>query len=143
MNDRKAWMATLARANAAELQALIANIGELPPFRYTRQAEIGLCQIRGRIGGHGRAFNLGEMTVTRCAVVLDERIEGIAYVQGRDRQHAELAALADACLLDGLLSSTHLQHIHDRLQKQRRNRQSRSDDTRVEFFTLVRGENPQ
>jgi len=55
--------------------------------------------VRGRAGGDGAAFNLGEMTVTRCAVRLGD-VVGHAYVAGRDKRQAELAALLDAALQD-------------------------------------------
>ena len=54
----------------------------------------------GRTGGTGTRFNVGEMTVTRCAVQLEGGAVGVAYVRGRDRRHAELAALLDALLQD-------------------------------------------
>ena len=56
--------------------------------------------VRGRAGGDGAPFNLGEMTVTRCAVRLPDGRVGHAYVAGRDARQAELAALVDALMLD-------------------------------------------
>lgn len=56
--------------------------------------------VRGRIGGGGTPFNLGEMTVTRCTVRTERGLVGHAYVTGRDARQAELAALADALLQD-------------------------------------------
>ena len=97
-----------------------------------------------RSGGTGARFNLGEMTVTRCAVSLDNGVVGIAYVQGRSLRHAEQAAVADALL--------QLPDWHDTVQAQliqplareraeRVERQARvAAQTKVEFFTMVRGE---
>ena len=53
---------------------------------------------RGRPGGDGAPFNLGEMTVTRCTVRLEDGTVGHAYVAGRDMRQAELAAVLDAVL---------------------------------------------
>src|SRR5690606_12425636 len=65
---------------------------------FIRPAEIGMVMVRGRAGGNGAAFNLGEMTVTRCVVQLPDGRHGHGYVAGRSKSHAELAALADAHL---------------------------------------------
>ncbi|MGF1536077.1 MAG: phosphonate C-P lyase system protein PhnG, partial [Elainellaceae cyanobacterium] len=112
-----------------------------------RSPEVGLAMVRGRAGGDGEPFNLGEITLTRCVVQMDhdgETITGFGYVAGRSTRHAELAAQCDALL----------QHPHwrDRIQEQviaplqkaygdRREEETRqADATRVEFFTLLRGE---
>jgi alpha-D-ribose 1-methylphosphonate 5-triphosphate synthase subunit PhnG len=62
--------------------------------------------VRGRVNGSGDPFNLGEMTVTRCALQLDagqvgQRYVGLGYVAGRHKRHAALAALFDALLQQG------------------------------------------
>ena len=49
-----------------------------------RAPEIGAVMVRGRVGGAGDAFNLGEMTVTRCSLRLACGAVGHGYVQGRD-----------------------------------------------------------
>lgn len=95
---RQRWMAVLARASAAELRACLARAPELPEFVRLRGPEAGLVMLRGRAGGQGQRFNMGEMTVTRCSVrAADGRI-GHAYIVGRDAERAELAARLDAAL---------------------------------------------
>ena len=42
----------------------------VPRYEELRTAETGLVMLRGRIGGDGAPFNLGEATVTRAAVRL-------------------------------------------------------------------------
>src|SRR3954451_9751083 len=102
---RRHWMSVLARAPADAIEAGLARDGGLPSWTVIRGPEIGLAMVRGRAGGSGSPFNLGEMTVTRCTVRLesgiagDDRI-GHAYVAGRDERRAELAAVADALLQD-------------------------------------------
>ena len=54
--------------------------------------------VRGRAGGTGARFNLGEMTVTRCSVQLDDGTLGHAWIGGRDERHAEVAAVLEALL---------------------------------------------
>ena len=97
---RRRWMAVLARASAAELEDRLAGLPPPPRHLRLRGPETGLVMVRGRAGGDGAPFNLGEMTVTRCAVRLPDGRVGHAYVAGRDARQAELAALVDALMLD-------------------------------------------
>src|SRR3954452_8359469 len=98
---RRRWMGVLARAGAAEIAALLAaGPAPLPLHRRLRGPEIGLVMARGRQGGDGAPFNLGEMTVTRCSVRLEDGTVGHSYVAGRDAGQAELAAVLDAALQD-------------------------------------------
>lgn len=90
----------LARAGATELAAALRNAPALLPHTRLRGPETGLVMVRGRQGGDGAAFNLGEVPVTRCTVRLADGTVGHAYVAGRDAAHAELAAVVDAALLD-------------------------------------------
>ena len=94
---RRRWMAVLARADIDELGD---RLGALPPYRVLRGPEAGLVMVRGRTGGGGAPFNLGEMTTTRCTVRTDTGFVGHAYVAGRNERLAQLAALADALLQD-------------------------------------------
>jgi alpha-D-ribose 1-methylphosphonate 5-triphosphate synthase subunit PhnG len=97
---RRHWMAVLARADAVAISERIATSGGMPEYRTLRGPDAGLVMVRGRAGGGGAAFNLGEMTVTRCSVRTDAGFVGHAYVAGRDDRKAEMAALADALLQD-------------------------------------------
>ena len=94
--SRKFWMGTLARTNAKQLRQALANLDLAPEYDYLRSPEIGMTMVRGRAGGKGQQFNLGEMTVTRCSVKIQEGFVGHGYVAGRDKIHAELAAVFDA-----------------------------------------------
>ena len=93
-------MAVLARAAAAEIEACLASAEPLPGHRRLRGPETGLAMVRGRTGGTGAAFNLGEMTLTRCTVRNEVGHVGHAVVAGRDGRQAELAAALDAVLQD-------------------------------------------
>src|SRR5689334_15811232 len=98
--ERRHWMAVLARADSVAIASLIGTSGGIPEYRRLRGPEAGLVMVRGRAGGGGAAFNLGEMTVTRCTVRTETGFVGHAYVAGRDERQAEMAALADALLQD-------------------------------------------
>jgi alpha-D-ribose 1-methylphosphonate 5-triphosphate synthase subunit PhnG len=92
------------------------------------------------MGGEGQRFNLGEMTVTRCVVQLDDETTGIAYVAGRDRHHAELAAVVDALLQNGRLPLEAITPLRAAIEAEREARATDVAATKVDFFTLVRGE---
>ncbi len=94
--DRASAMGLMARALAGQLEALYPD---LPHHILLRGPEIGTVMVRGRQGGTGAPFNLGEITVTRCTGRLDCGTVGHAHVQGRNRSHARRAAVLDApCL---------------------------------------------
>src|ERR1700761_9690399 len=97
---RRRWMAVLARANAPELSERLGACCDLPKYRMLRGPEAGLIMVRGRAGGGGATFNLGEMTVTRSTVRTETGFVGHAYVTGRDDQRAVFAALGDALMQD-------------------------------------------
>jgi alpha-D-ribose 1-methylphosphonate 5-triphosphate synthase subunit PhnG len=97
---RRRWMSVLARAAADELETSLAATGGAPLYQRLRGPESGLVMVRGRAGGGGAAFNLGEMTVTRCTVRTETGQVGHAYIAGRDTRQAELAAVLDALLQD-------------------------------------------
>ena len=97
--ERQIWMGLLARAPADRVNALWQDLDLAPAFTWLRRPETGSVMVRGRAGGTGAAFNIGEMTVTRCALQIEgSGVIGHGYVQGRSKRHAEIAALADAFL---------------------------------------------
>jgi alpha-D-ribose 1-methylphosphonate 5-triphosphate synthase subunit PhnG len=105
--------------------------------------------VQGRAGGTGERFNLGEVTVTRCALRVDvdgadggEPTVGVAYVLGRSHRQVQLAALADALLQDparqAALDTSLLDPIRRHLAQVQSERQARTASTRVDFFTVAR-----
>ena len=141
---RRRWMSVLALATTAELEAAWAALPLRPEHRWLRAPEIGLAMVRARAGGSGVRFNLGEVTVTRCSVALTDGTVAHAYVGGRRRRHAELAALFAALLQDPARRAELEERVVEPLAAAQRRRRravaARSAPTRVEFFTMVRGE---
>jgi len=138
--ERREWMGILSRAPLEMLERWHAG-ASLPAHRWLRRPETGLVMVRGRAGGTGEQFNLGEMTVTRCAVRLESGESGVAYVQGRSHRKAELAAFADALLQSGSRKSVLknlLSPVRVLLEEERATMQRKAQATRVEFFTLAR-----
>ena len=139
--DRPAWMAILSRASAGEIALLLRDVPPLPPHRIIRGPEIGLTMMRGRAGGDGAAFNLGEATLTRCSVSLEDGTLGHCWRLGRDRRAAELAALLDACLQGDALREVLLTRVIEALRAQQAEAACltarRAAATEVRFATLA------
>ncbi|WP_458095954.1 phosphonate C-P lyase system protein PhnG [Roseomonas sp. WA12] len=137
---RRRWMGILARAGAARIEARLAAAPSLPTHARLRGPEIGLVMVRGRAGGDGGPFNLGEMTVTRCAVRLEDGTVGHAYHAGRDKRAAELAAALDAALQDPVRRPALLEAVVDPLaaeQEAARAAEARkAAATRVRFLAM-------
>jgi alpha-D-ribose 1-methylphosphonate 5-triphosphate synthase subunit PhnG len=145
---RQRWLSVLAKASADAIESACRPLGALPAIQWLRRPETGLVMVRGRAGGSGEKFNLGEVPVTRCALRLDGEsgnaigVMGVAWVQGRDARHAELAARLDALLQ----IPAHHDQIHRHvieplaaLQAARRDLIARkAAATKVEFYTLAR-----
>ena len=137
-------MAVVARSTSRDLSAGLERMDPIPPAEDLRQPEIGLVMLRGRTGGTGAPFNLGEATVTRAVVRLDNGIIGFSYILGRDPAKARLAAIVDALWQDearqALVEAHVLVPIRNRLLAEDAVRASQTAATKVDFFTLVRGE---
>lgn len=143
--ERRDWMGLCARARPERLAALVDALGDAPAYDWLRAPEAGSVMVRGRAGGHGAAFNLGEVTATRCALRTADGAEGHAIVQGRDRDHATRAALVDA-LMQGARAERVRRLVLDPLAREEAARREttarKAEATRVDFETLVRGEDP-
>ena len=139
---RRRAMAVLADTPTDEIEAQLSGV-TVPPLDELRLPENGLVMLRGRIGGDGAPFNLGEATVTRAAVRLASGETGFAYVLGRDPKKAKLIAVCDA-----LIQSKDSKKVVDAvvapleaaMLRRRQQVDTETAATRVNFFTLVRGE---
>jgi alpha-D-ribose 1-methylphosphonate 5-triphosphate synthase subunit PhnG len=141
---RQQWMAILAKARPEDLEEAWRSLKQKAKYRFLRPPETGLVTVRARAGGSGRQFNLGEMTVTRCTVQIEVGTTGTAYVRGRSNRHAELAALFDALLQDPSrypsLMDDVIRPIENALRERKAMIGKKAASTRVEFFTMVRGD---
>lgn len=137
-------MAALAQASPAELKRLWEESGFSADAHLLRGPETGLVTLRGRIGGGGAPFNVGEATVTRATVRLADGAVGHSYALGRDKEKARLAAIADALWQD----PARRPEVEAKLIEPLRAAQAAADEkrraetaaTKVDFFTMVRGE---
>ncbi len=140
---RKAVMAVLAHSEPAEISVRLETI-ELPDHENLREPENGLVMVRGRIGGDGAPFNLGEATVSRAAVRLSTGEIGFGYTLGRDGAKARMIALCDALVQSDqfadLVETKVIAPLRAAISAKRDRKSAEAAATRVDFYTLVRGE---
>ncbi|WP_411034897.1 phosphonate C-P lyase system protein PhnG [Shinella sp. BYT-45] len=141
--ERQRAMGLLAKASRAELQAAFDALADKPAVQPVRGPETGLVMVRGRIGGGGAPFNLGEATVSRASVRLEDGTVGHGQALGTDGAKARLAAIFDALFqqparkgeVEALLGA-----IATRVAAEDAAKARQTAATRVDFFTMVRGE---
>lgn len=137
---RRRWMSILARAGADAIASRLLAYPDLPAFARLRGPESGLVMARGRTGGAGAPFNLGEVTVTRCTVRTEAGLVGHAYIAGRDANHAELAARVDALMQDPSRTAVLEQLVIAPLEAAEADRRAaiaaKAEATKVRFFAM-------
>lgn len=144
IRTRKRVTDLLAKAETDELTAVWETLGDKPTAQAVRGPETGLVMVRGRIGGGGAMFNLGEVTVTRATIRLASGTVGHAQALGTDRDRARLAAIFDALWQEPatqhFVEQMILTPIAERVAAADRQKAEETAATRVDFFTMVRGE---
>lgn len=138
---RQYWLNTLACSKPEDIESLFEKSGiKIPSFQYIRKPETGLYMVRGRMDGDGEKFNLGEVSVSRCAIKLENKFMGVSYVRGTNKRHCEFSAIMDAMLQDEKRFSLIWEKIILPASKIIKNTQKqeaeKTDKTRVEFFTM-------
>lgn len=142
--ERADWLRVLARSGADELERIAAPVLADYRFEMLRAPEIGLTMVRARIGNRSDRFNLGEATLTRCALRLrtgDGRVTvGVGHVLGRDEAQAQRIAQLDALLQRDELRPLLMRQLIEPLRRARmerdRDERVRTEATRVRFFAL-------
>ncbi|NOJ49923.1 phosphonate C-P lyase system protein PhnG [Bradyrhizobium archetypum] len=139
---RKAAMTVLAHSDAAGIAECLGAIA-VPAHEHLREPENGLVMVRGRIGGDGAPFNLGEATVSRAAVRLATGEVGFGYTLGRDLEKARMIALCDAMVqsheLADAVEANVLAPLRSSMLASRERQAAQAAATRVDFYTMVRG----
>jgi alpha-D-ribose 1-methylphosphonate 5-triphosphate synthase subunit PhnG len=143
-SERADWLRVLARSRADKLERLAAPVLADYRFETLRAPEVGLTMVRARIGNRGDRFNLGEATLTRCAVRLradDGHVTvGVGHVLGRDEAQAQRIAQLDALLQHDALRPLLMRDLIEPLRRARQARdadeRARTEASRVRFFTL-------
>ena len=126
------------------MKAAFASLTDSPAFETIRPPETGLVMARGRIGGGGAPFNLGEVTVSRAVVRLASGEVGFGHVLGRDKDRALMVARLDALWQNEryrpLVEAAAINPVRQRHAAEDEVLRRKTAATRVNFFTLVRGE---
>lgn len=142
--DRQKAMAILAAASEEALSEAVASFESHARHAMVRAPEVGLVMARGRMGGSGSPFNLGEVTVTRCVVRLESGEIGSSYSLGRDKKKAHHAAILDALWQNNALrtriETEVLAPLAASQEAKRATTRTETAATKVDFFTMVRGE---
>ena len=141
---RRRAVSIFAQADAAFLAAAWQRLGEGRTAVPLRGPDSGLVMVRGRTGGGGAPFNLGEASVTRATVRLDGGAVGHAMVLGRDEKRARHAAAFDALwqveAMRDRVEREVVAVVEAALAEDDRKRRSETEATKVDFFTMMRGE---
>ncbi|WP_253383900.1 phosphonate C-P lyase system protein PhnG [Notoacmeibacter sp. MSK16QG-6] len=141
---RRDRFAVLARCELDDLEQQFRTLGLNPEVTFLRPIETGLVMLRGRAGGTGAAFNLGEATVTRASVRLGDGRIGHSVALGRDRKRATLAAVVDALAAEAddeqRIETAIIAPLRQKLAEEDRREAELVAATKVDFFTMVRGE---
>lgn len=142
--DRQQWMSILAKSSSRELEDAWQGVPERPEYRHLHKPETGSIMVRARAGGSDVRFNFGEVTATRCTIQIEKGHVGSACILGLDHRHAELAAIFDALLQDPLhhpeISNRVVSSLKLSYDKRKEEVLKKSAATKVDFFTMVRGE---
>ena len=141
--ERRRTMEALAKADLSVLDDAWNRLAPKPAYTVVRGPETGLMMIRGRIGGGGAPFNLGEATVSRATIRLESGEIGFGQMLGLAPRKAELAALFDALAQRAEHASVVAElvvSIETKVAEQDAELLRRTAATRVDFFTMVRGE---
>ncbi|MGQ4275416.1 phosphonate C-P lyase system protein PhnG [Terrihabitans sp. B22-R8] len=141
-DSRQTAMALYAQATRAELEEAVTALGAGADVEEIRPPEFGLVMVRGRIGGTGAPFNVGEVSVTRAAVRLPSGEIGVSYLMGRDRARARAAAVLDALWQTPRRAELEAAFapIRSRVDAEKARRRRQVAATKVDFFTMARGE---
>lgn len=140
---RQHWLGLMAKAPMGRVATLLNEAVTRPAFTWLRAPEVGSTMVRARAGATGSPFNLGELTLTRCALTLATGEVGHAYIQGRNKADAEAVAVVDALMQTKAATTLQAQvlDILDAEQAAKRDgRAAKAAATKVDFFTMVRGE---
>ncbi len=144
-STRQHWMAVLAHSQPAALAERMSALSLTPAYEPIRAPETGLVQIQARMGGTGARYFAGDATLTRAVVRLASGTLGYSYLLGRNKAHAELCAVVDALLQEAPHFQTLMETLIAPLEADRAARlaarQAEVNTSRVDFFTLVRGDN--
>ncbi len=139
---RRLALNALAAAESTALAQRWTDWADKPAFRALRGPETGLVMVRGRAGGGGAPFNLGETSVSRASVRLASGEVGHGYCLGRDLEKARLVAVFDALFQrePERVEAEVLAPLRAVVSHADQQKREEAAATKVDFFTMVRGD---
>ena len=169
VKKRQQLLSVLSKSSFDDINRFWQSLSIVPSYSLLKAPEVGMTMVRAKTGGTGQAFNMGEMTVTRTVIRLDVSeghlkessseekgveekcveekrtdIIGFGYTAGRDTKKSELIAVVDAYFqlpeYTDLIEEKILQPLLDKQRHQEESEAKKVDATKVNFFTMVRGE---
>ena len=142
--ERREWIRLLANAGLSDLEDARRQLENPVAYKYIVRPETGLLMVQAKADGSHNRFHLGEVSVTKCVLEIEDRYLGYGMVTGSNRDHAELAAMFDGLLQHPDYHDDLKRQLLDKLEKQQRraarDMEQEAERTRVEFFTLKREE---
>ncbi len=142
--QRQQLISVLAKSSLQDIKQCWDHSIDEYEYSTLRQPQTGMVMAVARTEAKGEPFNLGEVSVTRCALRLNNGETGIGYVMGSNKEHALYVAILDAIAQQPnqyeAINSTVVQPLQQKLLQAHQKQQQKTDTTRVDFFTMVRGE---
>lgn len=145
--QRQQLLSVLAKSSLKDIQQHWEH--SLHDFEYSplRAPQTGMVMAVARAEGSGEPFNLGEVSVTRCAIKLTTGQTGIGYVMGSSKEHSLHVALLDALAqVDDQYEDIKLkliQPLQQKIEQRNQQQQQKTAATKVDFLTMVRGEDDE
>jgi alpha-D-ribose 1-methylphosphonate 5-triphosphate synthase subunit PhnG len=140
---RKTVLDALAAAPSRALAELWDRWADKPQHSKVRGPEVGLVMVRGRAGGGGAPFNLGEASVSRASIRLASGEVGHGYCLGRDLAKVEVISVIDALWQQQpeRVEAEIIAPLRALAAEAEGKRRDETAATKVDFFTMVRGDN--
>lgn len=142
--NRETWIGLLGCADPADLESALKELNMGSDYALITGPETGMLMVQAKADGSNSRFNLGELTVSKCILEIKGKYIGTGWVMGSNHRHAELAALFDGLLQDPAHHDRLMETLMPRLEEKQRIKTKalikEASDTKVEFFTLKRGE---
>lgn len=142
---RQRAMGVMAKSELKAISDCWQTLNITLDYDTIKPAQVGMAMVRAQAGTEGLVYNQGEMTVTRC--VLQEKatqVMGVGYTQGRSKQKATLMAEVDLALQNASHQNDVIEKLVEPLEQAHQRavaqQNKATDATKVDFFTMVRGE---
>lgn len=144
VEQRQNLLSTLAKSSLKDIQSYWPHSPNDYQFNTIRPPQTGMVMAVARTETTGEPFNLGEVSVTRCALRLESGETGFGYSMGSDTEQVLHIALIDALAqVDDnfdTLSAEVINPLKQKIADRQKRQKALTDTTKVDFLTITRGE---